>query len=237
MDSLKDLAAALEGHQVTDEEGQITGEGQTPAEEPAAQEMETTEKETAPAEKPAVEEQPAAQAEEQDDENQLAEDDSGKRYVPEKRFKEVYGKAKNLERELELLRQQAQVAAPTQQRNKPAATVDKTESLEIEFLRQALPQFNPESESYSRDLDEMGALIYAARPGITRLEAARQAIAKAKAIVEPVIRSQTEARKVKALQSDQGITNRVANRQATQVDPETMTDQELERYLRENGAW
>ena len=42
---------------------------------------------------------------------------------------------------------------------------------------------------------------------------------------------------MKAQQSDQGITNRVLNRDETKVDPEKMTLEEKEEWLKAQGMW
>lgn len=240
--NLEELAAALNGHQVTDEDGALTaGESDTPAGDTAAPEMKTTDEESARAEKSADTEETAPQAADEVNETELAEDESGKRYVPKSRFDKVYGKAKQLERDLEAerLRKAAQAPAST-----PAPLpapfeqpTDKTEVLEVELLKSKLPQFDPDSDQYDRELDALGAEVYRANPGITRIEAARRAASYAKSLTKKIAEARAEARTVKAVQSDQGITSRVSSRGETTVDPDRMTLEQKEEWLRANGEW
>lgn len=246
-DNLNDLAAALNGHQVTDEQGQVTEEQDTSDENPAVSDEKTTETELDTAEKSAETEDEVTKASseetenESDEDSELAEDDSGKRYVPENRFKKVYGELKSKERELESLRRnnspQNEPSSQTDNRTRTPGTVNKTDALEVELLFQTLPQFNPSSENYSKTLDEMGYEILNSNPGITRLEAARRAMARAKDLSKAEIKERVEARSVKSQQSDQGITNRVVSRQSTQVDPSRMSLEEKEAWLKQNGQW
>lgn len=231
-----DLAAALNGHQVTDDEGQIKGESETPAEESAPSE-ETTVEETAPAEKPAESPDKPTQGEEDDSKIELAADETGKRYVPEARFDKVYGKLKQAERELSSLKEKAQAEAPKPQETLNQPQADRSALLETELLRSTLPQFNPDSSEYSAELDELGAEIFRANPGITKLEAARRAITTAKKLASKVNEIKQEARTVKALQSDQGLAGRVTSRAAVEPDPDKMSVDELEGYLKEKGIW
>lgn len=240
MPTMDDLAAALDNHQVTDEEGQIVGE-QTPPEESATQNQ-TPEEETATAEKPAETEE-TAPADTKESENEpemveLAADESGKRYVPESRFKEVYGKWKDAQRKLNTT--PAPAPPPQPVNNKP---LDKTDAIEIELLRSTLPQFNPESGDYNRELDELGYSLYEGSKDpkgqytITRLEAGRKALSMAKKITAKITEAKSEARTVKAQQSDQGITNRVLNREGTKLDPNKMSLEEMEKWLKAHNQW
>ena len=234
-----DLAAALDNHQVTDGEGKI-GE-QTPVEDTATPE-EAPEKDEATAEKSADEE--TSPKEEPKSENEpemveLASDETGKRYVPESRFKEVYAKMKDYERKAKAQPVERPVAfQPVAQ-----VSIPKTDALEIEFLRSTLPQFNPESNEYSREIDELGFNIYEGSKdargnyAVTRLEAGRKALQMVKKITSKVAEMKTEARTVKAQQSDQGITNRVLNREGTKADPEKMSLEEKEAWLKANDYW
>lgn len=245
MSNTDDLVAALNDHQVTDEEGALTGE-QNPSEETTAQE-ETTVDETTTAEKPPVAEESPTQGEETEDPDQLVADETGKRYVPETRFKEIYGKAKQKEREvaardaqIAILNAQLLGKAPSPDAKKPeevSPETRKADQLETELLFQTLPQFDPDSKEYSEELDQLGADIYKANPGITKLEAARRAIKTAKKLTEKITQVKIEARTVKSLQSDQGITNRVTSRQAVEPDTSKMSVEELEAYLKETGQW
>lgn len=239
VDMAQQLAAALDGHDVTDNDGNID-ERETSIEESAPQEQTPVEEsaEVESTEETNVEE-PKSETEES--ETDLAQDESGKRYVPEKRFKEIYGKAKATERELQALR--AQMASSNsvlqQASGKPnsknlAPKVDKADVLE---LKMTLPQFNPGHADYSEDLDTLGFQILRANPGMTPLQAGYQALQMAKNLASKASGIKEEARTVKALQSDQGITSRVVSRQATKVDVDNMSASELEAYMKQNGMW
>ena len=234
MDHSDELAAAM-NRQVTDEQGEIVGE-ETPQETSATQEQ-TTVEEDATAEKSA-ETEVSIPIETKETENEpemveTASDETGKRYVPESRFKEVYAKWKQAERKAK-----AQGVAPPPMPVREPIKIDRADALETEFLKSTLPQFNPESEQYDRDLDEMGYEIYEASKGsLTRLEAARRALSRAKKITSKLADVKLEARSVKAQQSDQGITNRVLNRDETKVDPEKMSLEEKEEWLKAQGMW
>lgn len=235
------IADAL-NHQVTDEEGKIVAEETAPEE--AAPQEQTPVEESATAEK--SEDEPSPPKEEAKSENEpdmvpTAEDETGKRYVPESRFKEVYAKWKEAERKA---REQG-VAPPREPIQAPVGLKPetKTDALEIELLRSTLPQFNQESPDYSRDIDELGFSIWQGsknakgEPTMTRLEAARKALLVAKKITSKVAEIKGEARSVKAQQSDQGITTRVTSREATKLDPDKMTLEEMEEWLKANGSW
>lgn len=233
--NLDQLAAALDGHQITDDEGQGV-ETETTEEKPAALEAQTTDEKPVEAEAPK-----APQAE---DDQAEAEDESGKRYIPKSRFDKVYGEKKASERKIAELEQTVQTLMESgltrQEATAQAKTekpIDKTEVLEVELLKGKLPQFDPESAEYSKDLDELGGQIYRANPGISRIEAARRALNYAKKVSTQVAEVRAEARTVKAIQSDQGITSHVTNRGSSQVDTESMSDTELENYLRQTGQW
>lgn len=245
MKNLEELAAALDSHQVTDEQGQIEEE-ETSQEDTATFETKTPEEDSVTAEKSAEPEDEATKALDDGDENDVediptsehAEDEAGNRYIPEKRFKDIYGKWKAAERKL----QESQKAQPAQG-NAPIASaatpqpLDKTEALEIEMLFTKMPEFDPESESYSPDLDRLGAKLLAANPGYTRLQAAREAKALASKFASATANEVAQARAVKASQADQGITNRVVSRQASTPDPDNMTLEEKEAYLKSIGQW
>lgn len=251
--NFNDLAAMLDGHQITDETGQITDEEQTSTDATATQEKNAPVKDTATAEKSADSDSSVPNTGEADSENELAEDETGKRYVPEGRFKEVYGKLKQKERELEAAKQSSSQANPLQdnlQTNQSAsqpAFLDQTTAIELEVLKTTLPQFDPESEDYSKELDQLGATIYKAAghtdskgrfmPGTTRLQAARQAVAQAKGFTKNQIAIASEARKVKALQSDQGITRAQTARTSQELDPAKMSFEAKEKWLKDNGHW
>ena len=59
----------------------------------------------------------------------------------------------------------------------------------------------------------------------------------AKKITNKIADVKLEARSVKAQQSDQGITNRVLNREGIKEDPEKMTLEEKEEWLKANNLW
>lgn len=241
MSNLDDLAAALDNHKVTDDQGQIAGE-ETPPEESAPQEQ-TPVEDDATAEKPAGEEVPPKEEPKPENEPEmveLASDDAGKRYVPESRFKEVYAKMKDLERKAQTAPPVAEITPKPPVGYKPS---DKADALEVELLRTTVPQFNPESTEYSREIDELGFSLYEGSKDpkgnytMTRLEAGRRALQMAKKITSKVADLKVEARTVKAQQSDQGITNRVLNREGTKLDPEKMSLEEKEAWLKANGYW
>jgi hypothetical protein len=238
-DMMAQLAASLNGHQVTDEEGNITEESETPVLE-SAQEEQTTEEETAPAEKPQSQEPEVANAPEPEDQETLAEDESGKKYVPESRFKTVYGKMKATERELkEMKAQLAQGEALLQTKSlqpgkQPEKKVDKADILELKLT---LPQFNPHSVEYNETLDMQAFRILRDNPQYTPMQAAQQAMEEAKALTQQVSQAKTEARSVKVQQSDSGITNRVVSRAGSQPDFDSMSDKEMEAWLKTNGQW
>jgi hypothetical protein len=232
MSNIDDLAAALDNHSVTDEEGQVGEENsseESPVEESATAEK-SEDKDTLPKEEPKSENEPEMVP--------TAEDDSGKRYVPEERFKQVYAKMKDLERKAQTPFVPEVIQPSTKQ--KP---IEKQDALEIELLRATVPQFNPESSEYSREVDELGFHLYEGSKDskgnhtMTRIEAGRRALDMAKKITSKVADVKYEARTVKVQQSDQGITNRVSNRGETKVEPDKMSFEEKEAWLKETGNW
>jgi hypothetical protein len=242
MSTIDELAAAMDNHQVTDDQGQIVGDD-TPQEETATQEQ-TTVEEDATAEK-SVESEVTSPEVDTDSENEpemveTASDETGKRYVPEARFKEIYAKWKAAQRE-NSLKQAPQVSEPIAPKRTEA--INKADALEIELLRSTLPQFNPESPEYDKDIDELGYSLYEGSKNpkgeytITRIEAGRKALQMAKKITSKIADIKLEAKTVKAQQSDQGITNRVLNRESTTIDPEKMTLEEKEEWLKANNLW
>lgn len=233
--SFDELAAALGGHEITDEDGKLAEET-TSDERPATQEEKQPEEE-AISEKESEVSKPAEELAEED-EDVDAVDDNGKRYIPEKRFKKVYGELKAKERELEELRKQHTVQKPTQNFSTPTPeNASKADRLELEILKEKYPQFDPESSQHSPVLDEMGYEILVSNPGMTRLEAARQALNRAKKLGMAEKAVKTEARVVKQQQADSGIANRVLNRKGTQPDLNKMSLEEKEEYLKANGMW
>lgn len=249
MDSLKDLAAALNGHQITDDNGDVTGDDTSA--EVATQTEQTPDTDTATPEKAETEAQPTSQSDEADD-NQLAEDETGEKYIPKKRFDKVYGKYKATERELETLRQQLskgdallqEVSKPasTTQSSQPQAGPTKADVLELRMtLKQFDPQFDengvPQNPDYSPELDQLGYQIWKANPTLSLIDAGKQAIKFAKSVAQKQVETTQAARKVKALQSDQGITSRVQNRAPQTPDFDKMSLKEKEQYLKDNKLW
>lgn len=241
VDMIAQLAAELDGHTVTDEQGNMT-ESETVNVEAAPVES-TTEDEPTQVETPAEPPKPAPQAED-DDEEIPVEDESGKRYVPEKRFKDVYAKSKAMERELAAYRQQmeqGQALLNTPKGKKVEATnipVDKADVLE---LKMTYPQFNPNSDQYDPDLDDEGYTIWKANGGqLSIIQAAKQAMDKHQRLQQKIMKQVTgvkqEARLVKSVQSDQGITHRVISRNQ-EVDIDKMDDKQLEAHLKATGQW
>ena len=241
-DPFKRVAEALNEHQVTDEDGLLNTADETASENSTAQETNTLD-ESASSEKSVETEANAPKAAEDETEPNFAEDEKGRKYVPEKRFKEVYAKQKELERQL--LAEKARQSSGVGQQNVlpqqpyPTQGVDRTTALELDLLKTTLPQFNPDAgDEYDPELDKLGAQIYNANPGITMLEAGRRAIATAKALTRKQAQVVAEARTVKAQQSDQGITSRVrSNGQAETPDPKKMTLEQMEDFLKSNGQW
>jgi hypothetical protein len=231
-----DLAQAL-NRQVTDDDGQAVEENDTPQEDSPASEQQTAVEEDAQAEKPAKSEEEETQTKSDEDEInlvELASDETGKRYVPESRFKEVYGKMKALERAVKETPKPKEESPQPIVQGKP---LDKTDQVEVELLKATLPQFNPDNQEYSRELDELGMAYYKAMPGISRLDAARKAIQSAKQIQSKVAKVNEEARTVKSQQSDQGITSRVSSRNVTDAPAEDASPEEMEAWLKAHGQW
>ena len=229
---------------MTDENGQVIEENETPQEEPAASNEKTTEEEVAQGDTPAESEAEETPPEADEDEIvTVATDESGEGYVPISRFKKVYGKGKAAEREneelkTEIQRLKSQGYTPKQAKQIAEAPIDKTDKVEIELLRATLPQFNPESDIYSKELDQMGFDKYKANPGITRIEAAKMALETAKQLRNKVAKIEEGARTVKSQQSDQGITSRVSSHKPTSDVPgEDASDEEMEKWLRAKGKW
>lgn len=245
-DMMDELTAALNGHSVTDEEGGTAEEGETFEEESVASEQETPEEESATGENQDESLEDETHSDEDEDEQQLAEDESGKKYVPEKRFKSVYARMKDAERQLEeeRARQEEGKRVLEQVQNKSGKKQTKTAEkspaeLKIEALelKMELPQFDPTKPEYDKNLDDLGYEIYRANPGITLVDAARRAIKMAASLSQKEQQLRQTATQVKRQQSDQGITSRVVSRQSTQKNPNNMSLEELEKYLKETGAW
>jgi hypothetical protein len=242
-DMMDQLAATLDNRELTDESGEIPEEGETFEDDTAASETTTPEEDSDTGENPEDDFDSDTQSDDDDSESNLAEDESGKRYVPEKRFKGVYSKMKEYERALkereELAAQGEQLLQQSQKsKSRPKGSAEvKVDKADILELKMTLPQFNPANEEYDPTLDTMGLQILKANPGITPLEAGKAAIEMAKKISSSRVQAKTEARNAKAQQSDQGITTRVKSRQATQPNVDQMSDLEIEDMLRQSGQW
>ncbi len=232
-DNIKDLKDAFNEHSITDGNGQIA-ETPATAEVPAEEQTTITEPE-APAQ--TKEEQPAQETAETDPD--VAEDEDGKKYVPKRRFDEVYAKWKEAERA-----KSTQSAPPTPPMS--GINPDRSALLETELLHQTLPQFNPSSPEYSDVLDEMGSEIYQSsfrfdpttqtvQPTITKLEAARRALDRAKRLGGTQDKIRAEVRVVKSQQSDSGFTS--ASKKVAEKSLDDMSLEEKEAYLKKTGNW
>jgi len=222
MSTIDDLAAALNNHQVTDEDGQVRSE-------PAAEQVDSLESESVPTEE--VQEEPKLQEQEPEE----AEDDSGRKYVPLKRFNKIYGEREELKRELAALRQQAPVKEP-----QPVSvpSLDRTQALEMELLFDKYPEFNPNDDKYSPELDALAGKFVQANPSLSALQAAREAKEFAKRIGSKQAGIQQESVMVKRAVSDNGIAGR-PQKVSTQpeIDIATASADDLERYLKQTGNW
>ncbi len=231
------LAAALNGHSITDQEGEIAED--TASEESATQET-NTDFDTAPSEKTAEEEFAPSQDADESDETNLAVDDSGKRYIPEKRFKKTYAEKKQLERENEALKALVTSTIPAGNNNQPASTQTSSnpdlDRLELKMVFKEYPQFNPNSDDYSPEIDKLAGNLRRAN-NLSVSEAAEEAMKMVKKFTSDQVQVAREARTVKALQSDQGITSRVTNRQPSTVDFDSLSLEQKEQYLKDNGQW
>ena len=241
--TLEDLAAAFNDRQITDDEGNISQE-ETYDSESATEEQETAEDDSAQEETPDASTEEDTQSESEDDDESLAEDESGKKYIPKSRFDKIYARMKEAERRAEAIRNQEALDQAKQSQIQPRQTKQTKQAsdptviaLEVEMLKSKYPQFDPNSESYSPELDQMGTTIYQANQGITRLEAARRAVEMAKNLSRSTVESRQVARKVKSLQSDQGMTSRVNSRTETKLNPDEMSIEQLEAELKKSGEW
>lgn len=241
--NLQELAALLDGHQVTDGDGKLQQEAEDASpEKSAAQKEKPSDDITPTAEKPTEAEAASTQEEAPADESNFGVDESGKRYVPEerlkketKRFRETERKLKDLESKLAQGNALLQNAKnPTPPLPEPERHVDKADILELKLTKS---QFNPSSSDYNRELDELAGKIFKATPGISVMEAAEEAEKYAQAIATRTAGVRTEARQIKALQADQGIAGHSAQRTATSVDPNNMSLEEMEAYLKGSGDW
>lgn len=229
--NIDQLAAELNDHEITDENGQINEEVETTTEEISNPESEQSEESNKEVEQETVE-----------TDHQAVEDESGKRYVPEDRFKKIYAERKALEREIESLRKSNNNVPQPTSLPKGVKVPDKADILE---LKMALPQFDPRPDEYgsptnpdySPELDKLAGDIYKGNPGITPLKAAQQAVSIARELSKSSAVAKSEARIVKSLQSDRGITGSNSVNRQPEVDTNKMSDRELEAYLKKTGQW
>lgn len=234
-DNLQDLQAALNKN-ITDPDGQPT-EDDTSIEEPAPQEKTEVEEPTE-AEKPAESKGEESNPEPEEDETEHVEDEEGKKYVPEKRFKDVYKKGKEAERRAKELEAQLR-AVSSQAIKQPLNPVprDKADALETELLFNQFPPFDPTSDEYDEDLDKTAANIYLASQGAkTKLEAAREAMQLAKKFAARTTSIKEETKTFKKGVSE-SITVKGGQRVEPQPDPDKMSAAEIEAYLKEHKQW
>lgn len=242
MAMIDDLAAAFDNHQVTDDNGAILDEG-TSLEESAPSQEQTAEEDTAQVETTAESESEAPQVSEDDLENVVAEDESGRKYIPEKRWNKLYAQKKELERKLEAqeaLRLNPQMAQATQKNAPKTYKVDPTVAqLETEMLLEKFPEFDPNSPEYSEVLDQTAYDIWRANEGqISRMEAARQARKRAAALTQGLNTIKVSNMQFKSQTADGGMASRPAStRPNEKVDIDKMSASEMESYLKRTGNW
>lgn len=234
MSRIDELAAALDGHSVTDQEGEIMAETE-PAEEITAT-PEPNEEETTTEEAP--ESAPTADVDEEVDE---VEDESGKKYIPIERFNKVYGKMKSYERKLQeetfssVTPQPAETAVPVVANN-----WDKADVLEVKLT---YPQFDPKPDAsgdptnpeYSRELDELAYSYLISNPNMTPMKAAQKALKTFENLTRKEVEVRNQARKVKISASEAPLTSRNRSKGSEEVDPSRMSFKEKEEYLRNIG--
>ncbi len=225
-DTLEQLAATFNGHQITDEEGNLA-ESETATEESAPEEQ-TTEEDS-------IDESETEDTQSEDTEEPV-EDESGKRYVPEKRFKKVYAKLKEYERQQQE-QDQIKQEIPSERESIDYTKADPNTVLEQEVLLDRYPQFDSQSEYYSPELDRIGGLIAKANPGISRIAAAKEALRIYGGTQNKKAQVKAEVRNVKSQQTDQGLTTRSISRGEAQKSPDNMSLEEMEDYMKKNGMW
>ena len=231
-DNLQNLEAAL-NKQITDDEGQLEQEETTFTEEPATQEqkqMDDSTQEVNPAEEEVQEPKPETES----DETQLVEDEEGKKYIPEKRFKEIYAKAKENERKVKELEK-----ALTYQIRQPAQAEvpqSKADELEVELLFSKYPQFDPTNSDYDQDVDDLAADLYVAGKARTKIEAAKMALEKVKVLSSKSLSIKDEARTIKKMMAE-SVTSKGGARTEAQPDIDKMSVAELETYMKAKGEW
>lgn len=234
-DNLQNLEAVL-NKQITDDEGQLEQEETTFFEEPATQEEKQVDDSTQEV-NPADEEVQEPKPETESEETQLVEDEEGKKYVPEKRFKEVYKKRKEAERRASEL--EAQLKAVTSQYiEQPMTQVsrDKADALEVELLFSKYPQFDPTNPDYDQDVDDLAADLYVAGKARTKIEAAKMALEKVKVLSSKSLSIKDEARTIKKMMAE-SVTSKGGARTEAQPDLDKMSVTELETYMKAKGEW
>lgn len=243
MSRIDELAAALDNHQVTDDEGQVPEETETPVEEPATQEPNADEESV-------TETEPETVPETVEEEVDLAEDESGQKYIPKKRFDKVYGEKKALERKLEELQSLPVFSTDKPPSNYPIAGAeaavqpttsawDKADILEVKLN---YPQFDPKPNAlgeptnpeYSRDLDELAYSYLVADPRITPMKAAQKAIKTLENLTKKESEIKDQARKAKISTAETPLSKPV-RRSSEEIDPSKMSFEEMENYLKQTG--
>lgn len=228
MDNSQELVAALNQHEITGDD--------TPLEDTAPQEPTKIENPTG-AEKPAESEGEEPQTEPEEDETQPVEDEEGRKYVPEKRFKEIYAKHKDAERKLRLYEDQLRAISSQQpQQVPPTPARDKADFLENEILFNQYPQFDPTSDQYDEDLDNVAASIYTSGRATTKTEAARQALGLAKKLQSKTISIKEETKTFKKAVSEGNVV-KPGQRIEAQFNPEAADVDDLEKHMRATGIW
>lgn len=220
MATIDELAAALNNHQVTDDDGQIVSES-------APEQVDNLESES----EVENEEDVAPKLPDQDPDE--AEDEQGRKYVPLKRLDKVWRQKKDLERELAALRQTVSTETP-----KAPVALDRTQALEMEILFDKHPEFDPTDSRYSVELDTLAGRLVKANPSLSPLQAAREAKQFAKQIGDKRAGIQSESIMVKRTVSDNGMVGRPQKVSSTpDIDIATASAEDMERYLKQTGNW
>ena len=230
-DNLQDLEAAL-NKQITDDEGHLTEE-QISDEDTAPQEQNQVDDSTQEV-NPAEVEVQEPKLESETEETQLVEDEEGKKYIPEKRFKEVYAKAKDNERRVKELEKAlaAQIRQPAQE----AVPQSKADALEVELLFAKYPQFDPTHPDYDQDVDDLAADLYVAGKARTKIEAAKMALDKVKVLSSKSTSIKDEAKVIKKMMAE-SVTSKGGMRAEAKPDVDKMSVAELEAYMKSSGEW
>lgn len=224
MSAIDDLAAALNDHQITDDQGEIASDS-------AAEDV--VDSSTSEVEEENQTQDSQVEVEVSDE----AEDESGEKYIPKKRFDKVYGEMKSYERELEVLRSRETTETPAAQTQREPYVPDKhLLNLEMEIVRDKYPEFDPQGEAYSEEIDWLAAKLVQADPSLSPLAAARQAREQAKKFARRG-EAKEDVRVVKRAVSDSGIAGRASQPTEPQLDVNSMSVEDMERYLKQTGNW